>query len=148
MKPSEVVAIAVRSALYAMRNPTPAASPTDMPLKLDEWQAMYVAQCEATDEWARRARAAESARAPSTLEARIKELESQLAAVNGRLGVANSTAEVATVRAARAVRAMLDDCTHPDCVEDRKRIGYSCCAGGHLARDAVKAILGTEKIPA
>lgn len=146
IKASEIVAIAVRGALYALRNPTPAATPADMQLTLAEWQAMYQAQCEATDEWSARAEAAENARRPSELEKRIKELERQLATVNRRLGNANGTAEVTLYQAAKAAKAQLDDCTHEECQGDRERNGYSSCAGGHLARSVVKAILGTDRI--
>jgi hypothetical protein len=37
-------------------------------------------------------------------------------------------------------KRVLDNCTHPECIERRKRHGYSSCAGGHLARDLVKAL--------
>lgn len=146
MKQSDIVAIAVRGALYALRDPEPAATPADMNLTLDEFRAMYQAQCTATDEWAARAEVAEKARRPSELEKRVKELEGQLAAVNRRLGNANTSAELATYQAAKAAKAELDDCTHPDCLQDREVNGYSSCAGGHLARSVVKAILGTDKI--
>jgi hypothetical protein len=35
------------------------------------------------------------------------------------------------------VKTTLDDCTHPDCIVDRKEKGFSNCAGGHLARKVV-----------
>ena len=37
-----------------------------------------------------------------------------------------------------AVKASIDNCNHPDCIEDRKRTGFSCCAGGHIARKAIR----------
>jgi hypothetical protein len=56
----------------------------------------------------------------------------------GRKAVAAKTVG----EAARRVAAVLDDCTHPECVQDRKERGYSCCAGGYLARKTVNAIYG------
>jgi hypothetical protein len=32
------------------------------------------------------------------------------------------------------VKAEIDNCDHPQCVEDRARTGFSQCAGGHIAR--------------
>jgi len=48
-------------------------------------------------------------------------------------------------RAKEAARKTLDDCSHPDCVDDRARTGYASCAGGHLARSVVKAIAKVER---
>lgn len=62
---------------------------------------------------------------------------------------AHDAALVAVVRAvreedAKAMREVLDDCTHPSCVEDRRRTGYSSCAGGHLAKRVNAAIRSQE----
>lgn len=38
------------------------------------------------------------------------------------------------------IKRELDDCDHPECVEERKRRGFSSCAGGHLARRVVAAV--------
>jgi len=43
--------------------------------------------------------------------------------------------------AIRITKARLDNCTHPECIADRKRLGYSTCAGGRLAHDVVGALL-------
>lgn len=142
MKPSEVVAAAAEAAVRAIRHP----DNTRSDLSAKEWEAMYHAQCSATDDWAEQAETAKRAKGSAALNARIKELERALATVNERLSSANDS-ELALIMAARRAKDALDDCTHPDCLGDRERTGYSCCAGGHLARSVVKAILGTEHIP-
>lgn len=143
MKASEIVAAAVEAALAALRA---RGEGLVRDLGAKQWEAMYLAQCEATDEWAERARAAEHAKAPATLQKRIQDLERDLAAVNKRLSIANGGHAGAVFGAAIAARDALDDCTHPDCVATRARKGYSSCAGGHLARRVVKAITGSEAL--
>lgn len=142
MKPSEIVAAAAEAAVRAMRHP----DNTRSDLSRAELQAMYDAQCEATDEYAKIANEAKKAKAPETLRIRVTELEGDLAAVNRRLAEANGAPTVATYNAAVAAKNSLDDCDHPDCAETREREGYSHCAGGHLARQVVRAILGTERL--
>jgi uncharacterized protein YicC (UPF0701 family) len=137
MTASEIVAVAVQSALRAKDGRT-----SDSDLDATDWEAMFLAQCEATDEWAKRARDAEHAKAPDTLRKRIDDLEKDLATVNRRLSAMNEGEKAVLLEAAEAARRALDDCTHPDCIEDRRRKGYSSCAGGHIARRVVKAIRG------
>lgn len=140
--PSDIIALAVRAALGAK-----AGNVTlDGDLSAKDWEAMYLAQCEATDETAKRFQHIKEAKADATLKARIAELERDLAAVNRRLTDANGAPVLAMRNAALAAKAALDDCTHFDCIADRERTGYSCCAGGHLARTVVKAILGTDRL--
>lgn len=139
MKQSEIIAAATEAALRALRTPDRSSE-----LNLYEMRAMYDAQCEATDEWAKRAQVAEHAKAPATLQKRIDDLERDLAIVNRRLAAVNEGPKAILQEAAEAARRALDDCTHPDCIEDRRRKGYSSCAGGHLARRVVKAIRGDD----
>jgi len=87
MKASEIVAAAVQAALRAKDGRT-----SDSDLDAADWEAMYLAQCEATDEWAKRARDAEHAKAPDTLRKRIDDLEKDLATVNRRLSAMNAAA--------------------------------------------------------
>lgn len=142
MRQSEIVAAASQAAVRAIR----AENSLDPSEDARFWEAMYQGQCEATDEWAKRARAAEQAKAPDTLQKRIDDLERDLARVNSRLTSANAGEPGILFEAAKRARDSLDDCNHPECVETRARRGYSSCAGGHLARRVVKAIHGTEAL--
>ena len=45
------------------------------------------------------------------------------------------------LEAARVARETLDNCTHPDCIDERVRHGFSNCPGGSLARAVVAAIV-------
>ncbi len=87
MRASVIISIASDAALRAVR--VLQGRNDDEPMSADEWRAMYEAQCFATDEWAKRAKAAEAAIAPPELTARIEELENALAKVNGRLAEQN-----------------------------------------------------------
>jgi hypothetical protein len=66
--------------------PVEAQRASDDELTPDEWQAMYTAQCYATDQWAKKAEAGGDA----ALLARIADLEAALATVNQRLTAAQT----------------------------------------------------------
>jgi hypothetical protein len=61
-----------------MTDPTP-------DLTADQWEAMYTAQCSATDKWFDQYVAEKDRKADETLLARIADLEASLATVNQRL---------------------------------------------------------------
>lgn len=55
-------------------------------------------------------------------------------------GIIKPTGEVVNI-----IKRELDDCDHPECETERKRRGFSSCAGGHLARRVVAAVLLHQK---
>ncbi len=76
--PSDIINRAVRQAMFGKQSYNDNDSES---LDAAGWFAMYQAQCSATDDFAKRARAKED----SELKARIKDLEQQNALLNKRI---------------------------------------------------------------